>query len=65
MNFRGTRYSRGTLLITVRALLGMAMLVRPNIALGQNRTAASLEGIVTDSSGGVLPGVTVPAARPS
>ncbi len=65
MNWIATQYSRGTLLFTVSAVLVMAMLARPNVALGQNRTAASLEGTVTDASGGVLPGVTVTAASPS
>src|ERR1043165_468252 len=36
----------------------------PHTAAAQGLTAASLSGVVTDTSGAVLPGVTVEAASP-
>jgi hypothetical protein len=47
------------------ALLAVAVLGTPGIALAQIGQTATLQGIVTDSSGGVLPGVTVTASSES
>ena len=42
----------------------LAVLLVPAVAAGQGIGAASIVGVVKDSSGGVLPGVTVEAASP-
>src|ERR1700730_11366887 len=49
-----------------KSLAGLlcAMLV-PGIALAQNVTVSTIVGVVRDSTGGVLPGVTVEAASPA
>src|SRR5438067_3380352 len=49
-----------------RAVVGalLAVLLVPAVAAGQGIGAASIVGVVKDSSGGVLPGVTVEAASP-
>lgn len=44
------------------ALLAAAVLISPAVALAQIGQTATLTGTVTDSSGGVLPGVTVIAS---
>jgi hypothetical protein len=41
------------------------MLAGGQMAYGQNRTAGSIEGLVVDSTGGALPGVTVTASSPA
>ena len=48
----------------VRAVAGMVMCLVPAIAGAQGIGAASIVGVVKDSSGGVLPGVSVEAASP-
>ena len=48
--------------MVVAALL--AVLLVPAVAAAQGIGAASIVGVVKDSSGGVLPGVTVEAASP-
>ena len=47
-----------------RAVLTAVILTMGQVAFGQNRTAGSIEGVVADSSGGSLPGVTVTASSP-
>src|SRR6187431_1669651 len=42
----------------------LAVFLLPAVAAGQGIGAASIVGVVKDSSGGVLPGVTVEAASP-
>ena len=42
----------------------LAVLLVPAVAAGQGIGAASIVGVVKDSSGAVLPGVTVEAASP-
>ena len=46
-------------------LLAAALLtVFPNVVFAQGTSAASITGVVTDTSGAVLPGVTVEASSP-
>src|ERR1700704_5820216 len=45
-------------------VLGFAMLL-PGVVRSQNLSFGSINGTVTDSSGGALPGVTVTASSPA
>ena len=43
----------------------MCALLLPTVASAQQATASGIAGVVRDTSGGVLPGVTVEAASPA
>src|SRR5262245_11010897 len=49
----------------VRACLVMGVLLLPNIASAQQASASGIAGVVKDTSGAVLPGVTVEASSPA
>src|SRR6185295_15857493 len=42
-----------------------ALLISSRIASAQNITSSSIDGVVTDQSGGALPGVTITASSPA
>ena len=48
-----------------RALLPLLLLLVPSIVLAQASAQASITGVVRDTSGAVLPGVTVEASSPA
>src|SRR5262245_1555358 len=50
--------------VVVRFLVASAIVSFPLTASGQGTSAASIAGVVTDTSGAVLPGVTVEASSP-
>ena len=48
-----------------RLILSGALLLLPATVLAQSVSTGSITGVVRDTSGGVLPGVTVEAASPA
>ena len=48
-----------------RLILSGALLLMPATVLAQSVSTGSITGVVRDTSGGVLPGVTVEAASPA
>lgn len=60
--------TRGVARIRIASIIGAAMaalLATPAFTAAQNITSASIDGVVTDTSGGALPGVTVTATSPA